>query len=248
MSSSGPIEALVVGSVTYGEADRIVHLLTSQGRLSVFAHNAKKSRRRFGGALEPFTTLQADLGRTQRASGLASLSSVVGLKARLGLRKDLNAIALASYICELSYEVAPEGQESLIKTICEQALDTLEEQGATEALRRAFELHLLCEQGYQPQLDQCVSCGSQEGADFIDLSRGGLFCPIHRQAAKEIGPKTKQWLQAVVAEPDNLLPEAFPADWADRAARALGGPLSECYRELLQRPLKAIRMLQEVGL
>src|SRR5262249_37282659 len=55
-------EALVLGTLDYGDADRMVTLLTrSGGKLTAFAAGARKSRRRFAGALEPGTVLRARL-------------------------------------------------------------------------------------------------------------------------------------------------------------------------------------------
>ena len=55
-------EALVLGTLDYGEADRLVTLLTRRrGKLTAFAAGARKSRRRFAGALEPGTLLRARL-------------------------------------------------------------------------------------------------------------------------------------------------------------------------------------------
>ena len=66
MTEQKDLEALVVGGVDYGEADRVVYLLSREGRLAVFAHGAKTSKRRFQGALEPFTTIR---GRSKIGAG-----------------------------------------------------------------------------------------------------------------------------------------------------------------------------------
>jgi DNA repair protein RecO (recombination protein O) len=54
------IEALVLRSIAYGDADAVVQLLTrGRGRIAAFVRGAKTSRKRFGGALEPFTRVEA---------------------------------------------------------------------------------------------------------------------------------------------------------------------------------------------
>ena len=55
---SGPLktEAIVLRSIRYGEADRILHLYTPQhGRIAAIAKGVRRARSRFGGRLEPFT-------------------------------------------------------------------------------------------------------------------------------------------------------------------------------------------------
>src|SRR6202007_1579202 len=55
-------EAVVLRSMRYGEADRILHLYTPQrGRVSAIAKGVRRARSRFGGRLEPFFRLQLDL-------------------------------------------------------------------------------------------------------------------------------------------------------------------------------------------
>ena len=56
----GPLksEAIVLRSLRYGEADRILHLYTpNRGRVSAIAKGVRKARSRFGGRLEPFFRL-----------------------------------------------------------------------------------------------------------------------------------------------------------------------------------------------
>nr|MDQ2647496.1 DNA repair protein RecO [Myxococcota bacterium] len=74
-------EALVLRRVEYGDADLIVTLLTlSLGRVSALARGARKSRRRFGGALEPFFTLSVTL-EERRSSELFALREASVLRA-----------------------------------------------------------------------------------------------------------------------------------------------------------------------
>ena len=54
---SGPLktEAIVLRSIRYGEADRILHLYTPRhGRVGAIAKGVRRSRSRFGARLEPF--------------------------------------------------------------------------------------------------------------------------------------------------------------------------------------------------
>ena len=54
------VDALVLRAIAYGEADAVVHLLVrGRGRISAFARGARSSRKRFGGALEPFQRVEA---------------------------------------------------------------------------------------------------------------------------------------------------------------------------------------------
>lgn len=249
MPAAQRLEALVVGGVDTGDADRVVHLLTRDGRLDVFAPQAKKSRKRFGGALEPFTTIEAHLSaRRSKKASLPTMSEATVLRARLALRRSLEVIALASYFGELGYRTAPEGQASAVAPLVEAAWAHLADHAPSPRVRRAFELRLMIELGYHPELAVCVACGVAPDPVYLDLARGGVVCSIHRGGASVIGPKTRQWLHAVAAQdefdPDAGLPEA----WADTAATKVATPFGAFWESLLDRPLKATTLLAEVGL
>src|SRR5580692_11836077 len=61
---AGPVktEAVVLRSMRYGEADRILHLYTpARGRIGAIAKGVRRARSRFGGRLEPFFRLNIEL-------------------------------------------------------------------------------------------------------------------------------------------------------------------------------------------
>lgn len=247
-SGAREILALVAGGVDYGEADRVVHLLTSDGALSAFAHGAKKSKRRFSGCLEPFTTIRAQLTESRRARGaMPTLAQAQAERVRLELRGSLEAIALGSYALELSRAVSPEGQDATAQfTLTEALLDHLEAAPATVALRRAFELKTLVELGYAPDLGACAVCGRDDlERAWLDLVQGGVLCPLHRGQAREVGPKTLAWARAVL-EAEGILPDGYDDAWAETAAQRLAIPVGAMWAEVLDRPLKSVALLDSV--
>ena len=239
------IEAIIVGRVEVGDADLVVHLLTANGRCSAFAASGRKSRRRFGGSLEPFTSVKASLGR-RKTSGLFSLVEVEYLRGRSELARDLRCFALAAYVCELSERVAPEGVSTELMNLLTRFLDQLSSTSASVALRRAYELTVLTELGAQPQLDACVECG-EPNAWYIDFVRGGLHCELHRMTAREIGPRTLAWLRHISSEGfiDPEGPLSF--EEANRAARAVGRSLDRVWLQMFESPLRTVSFLEEQG-
>ena len=91
------LTAIVVGGVDYGDSDRIVHLLTTSGRISVVAHGARKSKKRFAGALDPFTTIRATLEvKRGGRGGMQTMRSAVVERARLAIRETLEKIVIVA--------------------------------------------------------------------------------------------------------------------------------------------------------
>lgn len=171
-------EALVLWTVDYGDADRIVTLFTrGQGKLGVFAKGARASRRRFAGALEPFTLLEVRL-RPGRGE-LLFLDSCSIRDSFLGLRGTLEGIAYAGHAAELCRELCKERQphEGLYDLLL-RYLEVLAK-GRTAPLHLlAFELLAVGEAGLAPRLDACAICGGGDLGERVvfDPSQGGILC------------------------------------------------------------------------
>jgi DNA repair protein RecO (recombination protein O) len=96
------LDGIVVRMTNYGESDRIVEFLTAEeGRVSMIARGARRSRKRFGGALDLFAGLRT---HAQPSSNLWNL--------RLELRLNFDLLARASLICDCARVLTPEHHES----------------------------------------------------------------------------------------------------------------------------------------
>jgi DNA repair protein RecO (recombination protein O) len=98
---AGPVktEAIVLRSLRYGEADRILHLYTPRrGRVSAIAKGVRRARSRFGGRLEPFFRLQLDMheGRGE----LLTITGAETIEAYPRLRSDARALDAAARACD----------------------------------------------------------------------------------------------------------------------------------------------------
>lgn len=158
-------DALILRTYRYGEADRIVVFLTEdRGKKRGVAKNATKSRRRFGGALEPLTLGRAAYVERERRD-LVRLDRVeptgTPLRAVSGRTPDEAAHVLghAAYFAELLDEWAPENavNERLFR-LGAAAGEALCQGGSVDALARYFEYWLLRLEGVYPALDVCPRC------------------------------------------------------------------------------------------
>ena len=184
MSASAPrtirSSAVLVRSVDYGEADRIVTLLTERhGLLALIARSARKSQKRFAGALEPFGVIEAELAIGRGDVGrLASARLMRGFPSLLG---SLTAMREAGRALELVREATPprESDPRLLETVV-QLFETLAGPDANvEATRAAFELRYLSLLGLAPRVDACARCGREpEPAQsaLFDGAVGAILC------------------------------------------------------------------------
>src|SRR6478735_9842138 len=97
----GPVktQAVVLRSIRYGEADRILHLYTPhRGRVGAIAKGVRRTRSRFGGRLEPFFRLRLVLHEGR--SDLMTVTSAETVEAYPRLRADGGALDTAARACD----------------------------------------------------------------------------------------------------------------------------------------------------
>jgi DNA repair protein RecO (recombination protein O) len=101
-------DALILRTYKLGESDRIVVFLTrDRGKKRGVAKNARQSRRRFGGALEPLTCGRLAYFERERRD-MVRLDYVEQMRSPLSAA-DGDALGYASYFAELIDEWAQEG-------------------------------------------------------------------------------------------------------------------------------------------
>lgn len=188
-------EAVVLRSMRYGEADRILHLYTPhRGRVSAIAKGVRRARSRFGGRLEPFFRLNIELHE-----GRGELLTVTGAQTIDGharLRGDARALDAAARACDAVGRLfeTPEPHPGVFNLLCRQLALLDERAGAGAGVGRAaalaFRLKLLLAAGLAPQLGACASCGEREHLVGFSGAAGGVVCgaceagsfPLHEDA------------------------------------------------------------------
>jgi DNA repair protein RecO (recombination protein O) len=246
------LTAVVLRVVDTGESDRVVTLLSRErGKLSAFARGARASRRRFGGALEPFTLLSAE-ARGRAGSELLTLDSVSVARGFGAIRGDLARIACAGYAAELARELVrdQEAHEDLFDLLVAY-LAALDAAPAVPAALRAFELGALRIAGLMPRLDGCAGCGGavDTGGRAIrfDPGQGGALCAACASSAAPGSPSlSPDTLAALVHLQDGGL-DAARAPMTPVAGREARAALSAFVEHHLGRRLAARRFLDEVG-
>jgi DNA repair protein RecO (recombination protein O) len=187
------LTGVVLRTVDYGESDRVVTLLTAErGKVAAFARGARASRRRFGGALEPFTLLQAE-ARERRGADLLSLDSVSVQRGFGAIRGDLARIACAGYACELARELVRDSEpHPALLSLLVDYLARLDGGPARPTALRAYELGALEAAGLRPCLTGCARCGAAPGPGgrlAFDPAQGGVLCPACERAASPAAPR-----------------------------------------------------------
>lgn len=242
-------EAIILRHIDYGEADRIVTFLTpEQGILKGFARSARKSRRRFGPALEPFAQVRL-MWTPPRSVDMVGLTDAELIDLRVGLRSDLTALALAAYGCELGEELLGHSHEhrqafALLRAF----LDRLSAGGADAQTRLLFELRAVVLAGYVPHLLHCSECNGGFGGQEVvfDPEAGGSLCA--RCAATGQGllvdPLTLGSLSRLLRAPVEVF-EGFRL--GDRTLLEASAMMRSVLRLHLHRPLRSLSFLESLS-
>jgi DNA repair protein RecO (recombination protein O) len=176
-------EAVVLRSFRFAEADRVLHLYTSErGRVGAMAKGVRKTKSRFGARLEPFSHVELMLHQ-----GSGELHTVTGaslVDAHRATREDAYRLSVGLVGAEamLRLFVEEEQNERAFEALTRflDAVDAVPAgscgQAALDPVALAFQLKLLWLSGYVPQLESCVECGGVDELVGYLARAGGAVC------------------------------------------------------------------------
>lgn len=241
-------DAVVLRSMRYGEADRILHLYTpDRGRVSAIAKGVRRARSRFGGRLEPFFRLHVELHE-----GRGELLTVTGAQTIDGharLRGDARALDAAARACDavgrlfetsephpgvfnllcrklaLLDEQVGDGSQSGFPARSETAMAPIDQRSASgRAAALAFRLKLLLAAGLAPQLGACASCGEREHLVAFSGAAGGVVCGACEAGSFPLGEQAYAFMTEAFGRPLTDAPDA-PDPALGQVERAISATL-----------------------
>jgi DNA repair protein RecO (recombination protein O) len=230
-------DAVVLRSMRYGEADRILHLYTpDRGRVSAIAKGVRRSKSRFGGRLEPFFRLRLVL--YQGRSELLVVTSAETLHGHPRLREHAAALDGAARACDAVGRLFDDGDphRGVYNLLANQlALLDADPARATRANALAFRLKLLLAAGFAPHLATCAACGESEHLAGFSGAAGGVVCSACEANSFALSQEAHDFLVGALGSPLAESPEAPPRALA-QAERAILETL-EHHAHLRLRPV-----------
>jgi DNA repair protein RecO (recombination protein O) len=201
-------------SVDYRDSDRIVTLLTEDyGKISALARGARRSQRRFGGALQPYVLMNAYF-RPGRGE-LAHLERVSVDQSFHGILRSLEAIGAAGAALAVIRERVPEHEpEPAVFDAAVRFLGALNRGAPAEEALLSLQIRVLTLLGFAPTLDRCVGCGktpSQGRSASFDAARGGIVCRACGGGRVVLSASAlRRWaaLQSTIELPEERWPDA----------------------------------------
>jgi DNA repair protein RecO (recombination protein O) len=256
MSGSFKSEAVVLRSIRYGEADRVLHLYTAdRGRVGAIAKGVRRMRSRMGGRLEPLARVRLVLheGRGE----LCTVTQVDTVHAHPGLRERRATLERATQACDSVLRLldSSEANPPAYNLLCnELALLDSDPAAASRAHALAFRVKLLLAAGFAPELVSCAACGetfteagrrsasSERGAGGpaeaavagFSPSAGGVVCTGCEAGSFPLGAEAHAFLAAALARPLTEAPAA-PERALAQADRAIAETLEHHAHVRLRR-------------
>jgi DNA repair protein RecO (recombination protein O) len=196
-------EAVVLRSMRYGEADRILHLYTPhRGRAGAIAKGVRRARSRFGGRLEPYFRLHMVL--YDGKSDLMTVTSAETVSGHPRLREHAAALDSAARACDAVSRLfaTPDPHPGVFALLCsELALLDAQPEQATHANQLAFRLKLLLAAGLAPQLAACAACGEADHLTSFSGAAGGVVCGACEASGFALGEEAHAFLTGALGSP-----------------------------------------------
>ena len=240
-------EAIVLRTYPLREADLLVTLFTrSEGKVRGVARSAKKSKKRFGGALEPLTYVRAFYEDRERRE-LARLNSLEVLESPLASEVTYPRATALAHVAELLDELLPEREANdAVFRLALSVLGNLRE-GQIWGPVTYFELWLTRLTGFLPDLSECMVCSRVLNGNraFYHALADGLMCTEDKRlASSEISSESR----ALAAQMFRAPLETFArAEWSKAKGADLRKFLIQTLQRHIEKKLVTAGMLEKVG-
>jgi DNA repair protein RecO (recombination protein O) len=245
-------EAIVLRSIRYGEADRVLHLYSAtRGRIGAIAKGVRRPRSRFGGRLEPF--FRVDLVLHEGRGDLATVTAVHTLAGHPNLRASGAALDAAARGCDAVLRLldAEEANPAAYNLLCRYlaildgsesvAGDGCGDGAASLATALAFRLKLALAAGFAPELASCARCGELDGLVGFSGAAGGVVCSACERDGFELSAEAHGFMVDALGRPLAQAPSAAAAALR-QAERAVSETLEHHAHVRLRRYPQPIRL------
>jgi DNA repair protein RecO (recombination protein O) len=240
-------EAIVLRTYPLREADLLVTLFTrAEGKVKGVARSAMKSKRRFGGALEPLTYVRAFYEDRERQE-LARLDSCEVLESPLATLVSYPRAVALGHVAELMDQLLPDREAN--DTVFRLVLSVLAALRGTDVWMPVtyFELWMTRLMGYLPDLSECIVCGRMLNGDraFFHVLADGIMCAEDKRlASSEISTESRQLAARMFRAPV----ESFAAiPWPKAQAADLRKFLIQILQRHIEKKLVTAGMLEKIS-
>ena len=226
-------EAVVLRSLRFGEADRVLHLYTlERGRVGAVAKGIRKTTSRFGARLEPLSHVECVFH--QGSGELHTVTGVELIQPHAAAREDPYRLGVGLVGCESMLRLFPEQEanprafEALTRflDLLDDAPSLAPRRPVLDPLGLSFQLKLLWLSGYLPHVGSCAECGSDAAPAGFSAKAGGVVCRSCADGALALSADGLRGIEGLLKRP---LAESAGVRLGERGARDVLAVISSSY-------------------
>ncbi len=239
-------EAIVLRTYPMHEADLLVTFFTrAEGKVKGVAKSAKRSKKRFGGALEPLTQVRVYYDDREKRE-LARIDSCDVLQSPLATAVDYPRAAALGHVAEVLDELLPDREvNDAVYRLAASVLANLRA-GAIWGPLTYFDLWMARLTGFLPELHVCMNCGAAldgERAWFHVLVDGLMCQDDKRLASSELTQESRELATQMFRVPVDALKDC---DWPKKKGADLRKFAIQIMERQLDKKLVTAAMLERV--
>lgn len=170
------VDGLILGEHPVGESDKLLTVLTAEGRVLMTAKGARSLRSKVMSLCNSFTYGNFEYyekNDRRWISGGSVLESFVGMNA------ELEEISLLSYLSQVAQEITEENVDcsEVLRMTLNSFYCIKQQSKPLWQIKAVYELFAATSSGYAPDLEGCASCGAEESETmWLDVMNGSLVC------------------------------------------------------------------------
>ena len=201
------VDGLVIKSQNYGENDKLVTILTREGKQVLLAKGARSMKSKIKNITEPFVYANFELN--QKGSAIPWIKGGSSIEIFYNLREDVVKLFLATYVCDIANELSGERVEceDMLRLTLNTLFAIMNDMRPLSQIKAVYEIRTAAISGYCPNLDYCEKCENEniENA-YFDVMNGALVCSDCLNKQGEIVKKNLSTLFDDVRERTVLIP------------------------------------------
>lgn len=171
------VDGLVLKMQDFGENDRLLTILTSDGRMTVIAKGARSMKSKIQNITQPFVYANFELN--QKDKGIPWIKGGSVESSFYELRNGLEQFFLASYVCDVANELSDERTDctGILRLTLNTLYAIVKSTRPLLQIKAVFEIRAAAISGYCPDLSCCEDCGEERmESSCFDVMNGAVVC------------------------------------------------------------------------
>ena len=201
------VDGLVLRAQNWGENDRLITILTNDGKMTVIAKGARSMRSKIKNLTEPFVYANFELNQT--SGGVAWIKGGSINHTFYDLRTSIERLFLATYICDVANELSGERVDcsDMLRLTLNTLFAIMSEKRPLLQIKAVFEIRASAMSGYRPNVDFCESCEADNPeSTYFDVTNGAIICSECLQRRGEIHKRNLSLTYDDIRENTVLIP------------------------------------------